>query len=247
MNDHKFAIIICTNDSLLLDECIHYIQHLIIPEGYELELFTIDRATCIPQAYNEAMAASDAKYKLYMHQDVFLLNQNMLSDLLDIFQSDNQIGLIGMVGYEQISPDGIMWHTKRAGNLYTQHPDYTYPPRKDYRYSIKLDGYTMVAEIDGFFMATCHDLSWDDEHLKGWDFYDAFQSMHFLLEGYKIAVPVQTHPWCMHDDNLVLDLSHYNHYRRVFIETYPQLLGKHWSQILKTTHPEENIHENTFL
>lgn len=247
MNDHKFAIIICTNNKLLLNECIHYINHLNIPKGHELELLTIDDATCITAAYNEAMNASDAKYKIYMHQDVLLLNQNILSNLLEIFDDDPQIGLVGMVGYDCVSTDGIMWHTKRTGNLYMHHPDYTYPSRNDYRYSLKQDGYTMVAEIDGFFMATCHDFPWDNESLKGWDFYDAFQSMHFLMEGYKIAVPVQTHPWCLHDDNLVLGLSQYDYYRKIFIETYSRFLGKHWSQIINANYPEENNHENTIL
>ena len=48
----------------------------------------------------------------------FCLNKNILSDLLSIFRSDSQIGLIGMVGYDTVSPDGIMWHAKKSGALY---------------------------------------------------------------------------------------------------------------------------------
>lgn len=157
MNDHKFAFIICTNDALLLEECLHYIDHLIIPEGYETELFTITDAGCMTQAYNEAMQASDARYKIYMHQDVFILNRYILTDLLSIFTSDPQIGLVGMVGYEGIAADGIMWHTDRTGSIYMRQPQTPYPELSGYRYNIA-DGYDYVAQIDGFFMASSHDL-----------------------------------------------------------------------------------------
>ena len=232
MNNHKFAIIICTNDDLLLEESLHYIDLLTVPDGYETELLTITEAACMTQGYNEALQATDAKYKIYMHQDVFILNRNILGDLLSIFTSDPQIGMIGMVGYERISPDGIMWHGKRYGNLYMHKPDAPYPPLSDYRYQIASDGYDYAAEIDGFFIATSRDLPWDTDRLDGWDFYDAVQSIRFLLAGYKIAVPVQRHPWCMHDDNRFPSLFHYDHYRQIFLQDYRQFLGKSHAEIL---------------
>ena len=232
MDIHKFAIIICTNDDLLLEECLHYVDHLAIPEGYNLELFTVREAECITRGYNEAMLASDAKYKIYMHQDVFILNRNLLKDLLTIFAADSQIGMVGMVGYKNISPDGIMWHGKRRGNIYMNTPDTHYPPLSSYRYDIQQDGYSYVAEIDGLFMATCQDFSWDTDSLDGWDFYDAFQSIRFLREGYRIAVPHQRYPWCMHDDNVILNLFAYDRYRQIFLQEYKQFLGKSYREFL---------------
>lgn len=231
MNDHKFAIIICTNDDLLLEECLHYIDHLVIPEGYAIEIFTIREANCITQGYNEAMNTSDAKYKIYMHQDVFILNRYILEDLLTIFEIDPKIGMVGMIGYENVSSDGIMWHGKRYGDLYTQNPDTPYPILSSYRYDILRDSYSYVAEIDGLFMATCQDLPWDTDRLDDWDFYDAFQSIRFLLEGYRIAVPLQRHPWCMHDPNCFPSLFSYNRYRQIFLQEYPQFLGKTYREI----------------
>ena len=32
--------------------------------------------------YNNAMKKTDAKYKVYLHQDVFILNHNFLMDIL---------------------------------------------------------------------------------------------------------------------------------------------------------------------
>ena len=228
MNDKKFCFIICTNNELMLNECLHYLDHLIVPKDYEIDLLTIQDASSITQGYTSAQQASDAKYKIYMHQDVFILNRNILQDLLDIFKADSQIGLIGMVGYENISPDGIMWHGTRKGDIYCRKPTTPYPSLSEYHYSLKNDKYSYVVEIDGLFMATCQDLPWDTEVLTGWDFYDAFQSINYLLHDYKIVVPNQTHPWCLHDDGVVLNMFNYNKYREIFMEKYHSLLGKRY-------------------
>ena len=220
MNNHKVCFIICTNNDTYLEECIHYLNHLIIPDGYEIDLITIKDAPCITQGYNEGMNASDAKYKVYMHQDVFILNRNLLIDLLSIFESDKQIGMIGLVGYKKISPDGVMWHEPRIGNIYTTKD--TYPALEQYQYSIEKDGYTLVSVIDGLFMATSIDLPWNIEDLDGWDFYDAFQSVNFLENRYKITVPTQRHPWCLHDDKKVLNMFNYDKYRQIFLAKYQQ-------------------------
>lgn len=233
MNDHKFCFIICTNNSVLLGEALHYINHLHIPAGYEADLLTVSDASSITEAYNEAMAATDAKYKIYMHQDVFILNKYILFDLLKIFQSERKIGIIGMVGYDTVSPDGVMWSSNRTGNIYQRIPDAPYPNLYQYRYCLKKEGISFVALVDGFFMATAYDLPWDTEFLKGFDFYDAFQSIHFLKQGYKIAVPAQQHPWCMHDDGKILDLRNYDQYRQIFLQNHNDCLGKHYSQIIQ--------------
>lgn len=231
MNNHKFAFIICSNRPLLLEECLYYINHLVIPEGYSIDVLTIQDAVSMASAYNEAMAASDAKYKIYMHQDVYLLNRNFLMDLLAIFQSDPQIGLIGMVGYDSISSDGIMWHAPRCGNLYYTNPPIPYPALESYSYSLEQDSYHSVALIDGLLMATAYDLPWDSVLLTGWDFYDAFQSIHFLQKGYRIAVPSQRHPWCLHDSGPFNNMVHYNQYLQIFRQHYNCLLGKNLQQI----------------
>lgn len=232
MNDHKFCFIICTNNELYLNECIHYIEHLDVPEGYEIDLLTITDAQCMTRGYNEAMEQTDARYKIYMHQDVFILNRSFLRAVLEIFQADAQIGMIGMVGYEDVSFDGLMWHGKRAGDLYKKKLGKEYPSLAEYQYSLIQDGYTYVAEIDGFMMITAYDLPWDTKDLTGWDFYDAYQSLNFLNHGYRIAVPRQVHPWCLHDDGVVLNMINYNQYRQLFLKKYVGCLGKHWTEII---------------
>lgn len=229
MNEKKFCFILCTNDDLMLSECIHYINHLYIPEGYELDLLTVADASSMTEGYNSAMAESDAKYKIYMHQDVFILNKNLLFDLLTIFESDSSIGMVGMIGYDTIASDGIMWHETRVGDLWQ--PNKAYPPLETYRFSLDKDGISNAALIDGFFMATAYDLPWNTEDVTAWDFYDAYQSISFWLHQYKVIVPTQEHPWCLHDDDRFLNLTNYDTYRQKFMKRYKHLLGKRYTEI----------------
>ena len=236
MDNHKFAFIICSNNSIMLNECIFYIHQLIIPKNYDIEILTVENASSITSAYNEAMVSCNAKYKIYMHQDVFILNRNFLNDALSIFLSDPKIGLLGMVGYTKISPDGIMWHIPRCGNLYlsSSAPAVPYPPLDTYSYSLEQDCYSSVALIDGFLMMTAYDIRWDEETLTGWDFYDAFQSINFLENGYRIAVPTQLYPWCLHDSDHFCNLIHYDEFRQCFKQKYHSLLGKNINEIVES-------------
>ena len=136
-----------------------------------------------------------------------------------------------MVGYKSIASDGIMWHAPRCGNLYYANPTIPYPTLESYSYSLEQDCYHSVALIDGLLMATAYDLPWDSALLTGWDFYDAFQSVHFLQEGYCIAVPQQRHPWCLHDSGPFNNMVHYNQYLQIFRQRWNCLLGKNLQQI----------------
>lgn len=232
MNEHKFAFILCTNDDLYLSECLQYLNQLFVPDGYEIELFTIYDAASMTEGYNQGMTATDAKYKIYMHQDVFITNQYFLFDILSIFQSDSQIGMIGMVGYPVVSLTGFMWHEERFGAIPLYGASHGYPNAdyNSYRYQIS-DGFTDVALIDGLMMVTAYDLPWDTQNLHDWDFYDAFQSMNYLLHGYRVVVPIQKLPWFIHDDGKYLSMWNYDKYRKLFMEKYKAYLGKNHLEI----------------
>ena len=79
-------------------ECLYYIDRLHVPDNYELDTITIQDAPSMAEAYDEAMRSSDAKYKIYIHQDVFLIDREFLQEMIDIFMEDESIGLIGCIG-----------------------------------------------------------------------------------------------------------------------------------------------------
>ena len=92
------AFIICVNNELYFEECRYYIEHLEVSAGYDIDVIGIWEADSMCAAYNLGMRSSDAKYKVYMHQDVFIRDSRFLEKTLRIFKEHPKTGMIGMAG-----------------------------------------------------------------------------------------------------------------------------------------------------
>lgn len=224
MNENKVCFIICVNDDLFFEECVQYINWLEVPDGIEIELLEIRDAVSMTAGYNEGMNSSDAKYKIYMHQDVFFRNKFLIYDLLNIFNSNSQIGMIGLVGTPVIPENGIVWDTERV-----QFGKESIP-WEEYRYSLEKDGMWDVEAIDGLFMATQYDIPWREDLFDGWDYYDISHSCEMRRCGYHVVVPVQNQAWYIHDDKVLMSLWEHGRYRKIFLKEYK---GKMISTIRK--------------
>jgi len=216
MDESKFCFILCTNNSKYEQECMFYINRLKIPIGYEIEILSIKDAPSMTAGYNAGMESSAAKYKIYLHQDVFILEEDFLVNILNLFQLNETIGMIGMVGCENLSPDGVLWHAKRVGSLYGM--DY-YDQNNSEMFAPVEKGFQFVEAVDGFLLATQYDIQWREDLFDKWDFYDISQCMEFKRAGYKIVIPEQEKPWCLHDCGL-LSLDNYEEERLKFVEEY---------------------------
>ena len=218
MNDKKICFIACVNDDDFFSECLLYISRLYIPDGFELEVLSIDDADSMTGGYNKAMMASDAKYKIYLHQDTFITDRFFLQEMVDIFTSDQTIGMIGIVGTPKMSDDGCMWNAERIGDIYD---DYNSDIGKTDLYS-RLGTYDLISveAIDGFLVATQYDLPWRDDLFTEFDFYDASQCMEFIRKGYKVIVPVMNKPVCVHDDGVIVNLLNYDNNRKKYLMEY---------------------------
>ena len=97
MNENKIAFIICTNNQLYFNECCYYINRLLLPEGFERDVIGIEDAPSMCAGYNAGMQSSDAKYKVYLHHDVFIKESKFIFYLLERFCSAPDVGMIGMV------------------------------------------------------------------------------------------------------------------------------------------------------
>ncbi len=84
------AFIICVNNELYFEECRYYIGHLEVWAGYDIDVIGIWEADSMCAAYNLGMRSSDAKYKVYMHQDVFIRDSRFLEKTLRIFLGSTQ-------------------------------------------------------------------------------------------------------------------------------------------------------------
>lgn len=221
MNDKKISFIICTNNEFYMNECRFYLDELVVPEGYEMDVIEIKDATSMTNGNNKGMNQSDAKYKVYMHQDVFLKNRNFIQDILNIFQADEAIGMIGLVGTPYMNKRGTMWQGIRYGGFYKLE-EYM---EKDivHRFFPVYKGYLEADAVDGLLIATQYDIPWREDLFKKWDFYDVSQSFEFWKAGYKVVVPGQETDWYIHDCGVV-NLSNYENERKLFLKEYSEFM-----------------------
>lgn len=220
MNEKKICFVIAVNNEILYSDCEFYIKNLELPLGFEVEILPIRNASSICNAYNMAINASDAKYKVYLHQDVFIINKNFIYDMIKIFQKDKQIGIMGVCGAKNIPLNGIWWESLfKFGRVLESSTG----KLKLLKFYEVLDDYEVVSAIDGLIIMTQYDLKWREDIFDGWHFYDISQCLEFKNSGFKVVVPKQTIPWCIHDCGIV-NVSDYEKYRNLFLLNYYKFL-----------------------
>ncbi|QAV25784.1 glycosyl transferase [Neobacillus thermocopriae] len=221
MNDKKIAFIYCVNNRELYEESVRYVRSLHVPDGYEIEIIAIEGAKSITSGYNEAMKKTDAKYKVYLHQDVFIVNRNFIHDVLAIFSRNAKIGIIGMVGAKKIPTSGIWWEAKdKYGQVFDSHRG----SLSILSFRNVMGQYEVVEAVDGLLMVTQYDINWREDIFDGWHFYDVSHCVEFFKRGYLTVVPSQKDPWCVHDCGIVNIKNGYEYYRNVFLDEYSDFL-----------------------
>ncbi len=216
MNNNKICFISCVNNFKKYNTALLYIHSLKIPEGYAIETIAIEQAVSLTSGYNQGMQQSDAKYKIYLHQDTYILNQHFIYDIISLFARYPKLGMLGMIGSKTI-PNGVWWNSPFAyGTVY-------YSPKKRkvglLSQRIVMGDYEKVNAIDGLIMVTQYDLSWREDLFQGWHFYDVSQCLEFEKAGYEVGVPKQTSPWCLHDTDAP-NLLGYEENRSIFVQNY---------------------------
>lgn len=192
MNEKKIAVIICVNNEGYYEECLFYLNRLLVPEGFDIEVFAISEAESIFEAYNQAMRQSDAKYKIYMHQDVFLIDKTLVKRCIDFFREHERAGMLGVLGGSRAPENRRFYRSWDMG--------YVIACSEKKAYYNDLGRKTeMVRAIDGMFMMTQYDLPWREDVLTGWDFYDFSHSMEFRKAGFEVWVIGGMEPSAFHD------------------------------------------------
>jgi len=213
MNLNKIDFLCCTNNRLLLEESAKSLQRLNTPNGFYTNLLTAENVQDITKAYNILMKESDAKYKIYLHQDVGILNKNFIYDIFKIFE-DETIGMIGMCGCKKLPGNYTWWEGECYGKV-TEHRG----SLNNLIFEQPNGDYEEVESIDGLMMITQYDIDWN-EQIKGFDFYDVSQCKEFQKKGLKIVVPKQENPWAMHVVNPRFNAEKYNSARLACKEIY---------------------------
>lgn len=217
MNNNKICFIYCVNNERLFEESLKYIHSLQIPDGFELDEITVREAESMASGYNAAMKSSDAKYKVYLHQDTLIINKNFLFDVINLFQNNQKLGLIGMTGSRKLASNGVWWESKRkVGQVYESSTG----RMNQLEFEKVQSAYEQVEGIDGFIMITQEDIEWREDLFHDWHFYDISQVFEFKRAGFEVGVIKQESPWCIHDCGKINFRNGYEEERLIFLEEY---------------------------
>ena len=219
MDEKKIAFITCVNDEEEYTECRYYLERLNTPDGYTKDIISIQEAPSMAAGYNAGMKSTDAKYKVYLHQDVFVKNDMFIAELIEIFEKNQQVGLVGVVGKSDSKMDapGLAMHWDTGKVTDGQWAWYFERP-------VKEDIFADVWVADGLLLATQYDIPWREDVFDGWNFYDMSQCMEFRKAGFKVVVPWQAEEWCFHDA-LYSKYTYYLKYYKRFMQEYGMMVG----------------------
>jgi hypothetical protein len=249
IDDKKVAFVICVNNELYFEECLWYINQLHIPDGYKKDVIRIAGAESMAQAYNAAMASSDARYKVYLHQDVFIYEREFIDNILKVFKEHEKLGMLGMVGGIDLPGNAAIWNAWNRGCVLTCNGISVV--LLDYLQEIngikgKKKGFTAAEAVDGMLIATQYDIPWREDLDLGWDFYDISQSLEFRRKGYEIGIPFQERPWCIHDCGHS-KLEGYDLARKHMLNEYVDFFDDEYEPVIDEHNAIANIQENIFL
>jgi len=197
--ERGIAFLCCVSDEAKLHRLRASIDALLVPPDVEVDVLVERNVASLPAAYNRLLrAAGDRRYKAYVHQDVVVLNRNLVSDVLRLFEM-RTIGLIGVAGCRYL-PDSCVWWDGSGvfGHVLELHEEGPRP----LEFEPVTGDYERVEAVDGLCLITQYDVSWD-ENVAPFHFYDVAQATRFVLAGYDVVVPRQTEPWLAHDATLL--------------------------------------------
>ena len=137
----------------------------------DIQIIEVSGTTSMTENYNKGLAQAIYPIKFYIHEDVDIMdNINEIPVFLKIallFAENPDVGMIGMVGTKKAG-NGFWWDDEGLANtcgrvLTTE--------RKIYAQWKCNFSETDVETVDGFFMATNHNIPWNED-ITGFHFYD---------------------------------------------------------------------------
>ena len=215
--ENKVAFIICVSDEKEYEECTRYIERIIIPEGFEIEIIAVRNLNGIASAYNSGMKQSNAKYKVYIHQDTIIVNKMFIFDVLSIF-NDSNIGMIGVIGCENILTNAVWCKSdSEVGKIYERSSEMMI--LHEANEVTNEEKVKNVQALDGVIMITQYDIPWRVDLFDGNYFYDISQCIEYKRNNLRVVVPYQQNPWCL-CDNKRNEAQEFDIYRNVFLKEY---------------------------
>ena len=189
---NKISFILCANDESYVEEVLLYLQYQNVPENYRISVFVIFHAKSMAQGYNIGMRASDAVYKIYIHQDTFLFDVDFTKRLIRGLE-DSHYQMLGVAGTSKMPKNGIWWDSSVEDKHLCLYQDWTLHVLRSVTDGQGIQETFMqliipVQCLDGVLIATSADVVWRDDLFTNFHFYDVSQTMEFQRAGYRAGV-----------------------------------------------------------
>ena len=217
--EKEVAFFVRKSDEALYRACLESLQALHLPAEYEAELFTLTAESPYAAQANKALTLSDAKYKIYINDDVRLVRSQLIEELLTVFK-DASIGMVGVLGSQSLPRDGnVMESDYKRGVVYVP----TGRELSEMRFGEVSEEETAdVRFVLPSFFATQMDLPWDEEYET--QYYALLaQCRSFEEIGSRIVTSLAKEVWCAYQSrDISFDAEEADHVK-FFARYHPYL------------------------
>lgn len=155
--------------------------------GMQVEYYTVENAKNKYIDFNQILQISDAKYKVYMSSDCYIINKKFIGGIIALAESNPFIGAVGIVGtvLKTFEHEEMVYGECLVNNLSDG--------MKKEKYREIEDIYGEVDWLDEKFIITVQDIFWNEEK----DHADIIHAMDMREAGYKNIVVRQEKQWVM--------------------------------------------------
>lgn len=198
-------------------------QGLVMPHGFRCHVTRAHIDGQLAPGCNQALAHSQAKYKVFLTDNVARIdNRTLFLDLMQIFALEPQAGIVGLFGSTMPPGGDLLSAHRRVFGRYDRLLD----AKKNLVESVLARNPLRLQEVSCLepdVLATSLDLPWDEAVGNG--FLAAAQAARLRERGLKAVVAEQKQPWVLyHQGGCAYQREQdaaYERERQVFASRYP--------------------------
>ena len=183
-----FSVIVSVNDencfNTMLRPSLQDASNMVVKHGFPpLDIIIVTGNFSIFHNYNQGASRSKFPIKVFIHQDVCLLDTSWIFKIIGSFYMYPSCGLIGFVGTTKLLNRGMWWE---SGVEYIHGELFSGKEKANWVFK-SISEPIKVECVDGFFLATNRNIMWDTT-LDGFHLYDLDYCREIKKAGYDIMV-----------------------------------------------------------
>lgn len=222
--EEDVAFILCASKKEYVNELLLYLQCQRLRKGFRGSVYIVWNSRSMTSGYNLAMRSSSAKYKIYIHQDTFLVDRDYTQKLIDTMEKEDY-DLLGLAGCDHVPSDGRWGYSPHSEIHMCLYQDWMLYVMNSVTEEMGVN--TLETDIeDGVLLATRQNVPWREDLFHYYHFYDLSQCMEYRKAGYKIGFYNNGEPGVLHEVYTEKGASEkeylirYNEDREIFLRVY---------------------------